>query len=115
VETIQSFEEPGYEISWEELYPREGQKIERDHPLAQTVMKVLREDLGIAEAEFRYTPAGNDAVFFGIKGIPTINKVGPGHPECAHRVNEYVKIENVLKGVELFIWIGLRHFGLVAG
>ena len=33
-------------------------------------------------------------------------------PSCAHRVNENVTIENLLKGVELFIWLGLRHFGL---
>ena len=53
---------------------------------------VVREDLGRPQAEFRYTPAGNDAVFFGLQGIPTINKVGPGHPECAHRVDEHVSL-----------------------
>ncbi len=109
---IESYAEEGFEIAWEELYPREGHKLPQDHPLAQMVMGVLRDDLGIAEAEFRYTPAGNDAVFLGLKGIATVNKVGPGHPECAHRVNEFVTVENLLRGVEMFIWLGLRHFGL---
>jgi acetylornithine deacetylase len=102
--------EEGFEITWEELYPREGQKLDASHPLAQMTMDVVTKDLGL-ETEFAYTPAGNDAVFLALKGIPTINKVGPGHPELAHRVNENVAIENLLKGVELFIWLGLRHFG----
>jgi acetylornithine deacetylase/succinyl-diaminopimelate desuccinylase-like protein len=113
-ECLRGFEEEGYEISVEELYPREGHKLDQAHPLAQTVMRVVREDLGRPQAEFRYTPAGNDAVFFGIKGIPTINKVGPGHPECAHRVDEHVSLENLFLGVELYTWIALRHFGLVS-
>jgi len=112
-ECLRGFEQEGYTISVEELYPREGHKLERDHPLAQTVLRVLREDLGVEQAEFRVTPAGNDAVYFGLRGIPTINKVGPGHPECAHRVDEHVSLENLFRGVELFIWIALRHFGLV--
>jgi len=107
---LESCAEPGFEITWEELYPREGQKLDASHPLAQMTMGVVRGDLGL-ETEFAYTPAGNDAVFLALKGIPTINKVGPGHPELAHRVNEHVSIENLLKGVELFIWLGLRHFG----
>ena len=108
---IDSFREEGYTIGWRELYAREGHRLDQDHPLARTVMSVLREDLDLP-ARFHYTPAGNDAVFYGRRGIPTINKVGPGHPECAHRVDEYVSIENLLRGVELFIWIGLRHFGV---
>ena len=110
--TIDRFREEGYAITWSELYPREGHKLDRAHPLAEMTLGVLREDLGIANAELRYTPAGNDAVFFGVKGVPTINKVGPGHPECAHRVNEHVAVENVLRGTEMFIWLALRFFGL---
>jgi len=109
---LRSFEQQGFEIGWQELYAREGQRLDREHPLARTVMRVLREDMGMAQARFEYTPAGNDAVFFGLRGIPTINKVGPGHPECAHRVDEYVRVENVLRGVELYALLGLRHFGL---
>jgi len=108
---IDSFREAGYSITWRELYAREGHRLDREHPLAKTVMSVLREDLDLP-ARFTYTPAGNDAVFYGRRGIPTINKVGPGHPECAHRVDEYVSIENLLRGVELYIWIGLRYFAL---
>jgi acetylornithine deacetylase/succinyl-diaminopimelate desuccinylase-like protein len=111
---LRSFREEGFAIDWEELYPREGHKLEREHPLAATVLRVLREDLGIGAAEFRYTPAGNDSVFFGLKGIPTVNKVGPGHPECAHRVNEHVTVENLLAGVEFFVHVALRFFGLRA-
>ena len=110
---IDRFREEGYEIELEELYPREGHKLDQDHPLAQNTLGVLRDILDYEDAEFRYTPAGNDAVYFGMKGIPTVNKVGPGHPECAHRVDEFVRVENVLRGVELYTWIGLRHFGLV--
>jgi len=111
-ECLRAHEEPGYAITVEELYPREGHKLDQGHPLAQTVLRALREDLGRPHARFQYTPAGNDAVFFGKQGIPTVNKVGPGHPECAHRVDEYVALENVFAGVELYAWIALRHFGL---
>jgi len=113
-ECLRAFDEEGYDVSVEELYPREGHKLDQSHPLAQTVLRALREDLGRSRAEFRYTPAGNDAVFFGLKGIPTINKVGPGHPECAHRVDEHVRLDNLFQGVELYTWIALRHFGLVS-
>ena len=109
---IDGFREEGFEIAWSELYPREGHKLQRGHPLAELAISALRDDLGVADAEVRYTPAGNDAVFFGIKGIPTINKVGPGHPECAHRVDEYVTIENLLRGTELYVRLALRFFGL---
>ena len=107
-------QEEGFEITWEELYAREGQKLAEDHPLAQSVRAVLRDDLGI-DASFGVTPAGNDAVFYAAKGIPTINKIGPGHPACAHSVDEHVSIENLLLGVELYTWIGLRRFGLEEG
>jgi len=110
---LRAHEEAGYEIAVEELYPREGQKLGQDHPLAQKVLRVVREDLGITDARFHYTPAGNDAVFFGMEGIPTVNKVGPGHPEQAHRRDEHVTLENLFLGVELYVWIALRHFGLV--
>ena len=111
-ECLSSFNKDGFELSWEELYPREGHKLEATHPLAGHVLSTLRDDLGYPQAEFRYTPAGNDAVYFALKGVPTINKVGPGHPECAHRVNEFVALENVLLGVELYIRVALKHFGL---
>jgi acetylornithine deacetylase/succinyl-diaminopimelate desuccinylase-like protein len=111
-ECLQGFEEPGFEITWRELYPREGHKLDQGHPIARTVMKVLHDDLGLTGARYSYTAAGNDAVFFGLHGIPTVNKVGPGHQECAHRVDEYVSIDNLLRGVEFFIHLGLRHFGL---
>jgi acetylornithine deacetylase/succinyl-diaminopimelate desuccinylase-like protein len=106
---LTSFADDHHRIEWRELYPREGHKLAADHPLVDTVTRALREDLGL-EAEARYTPAGNDAVYFGMRGIPTINKVGPGLPECCHRVDEFVPVKNLLLGVELYIWIALRHF-----
>jgi len=106
-------EEEGFEIACEDLYTREGHRLPAEHPLAAMTMAVLRDDLGL-EARFAVTPAGNDAVFLARQGIPTINKVGPGHPELAHRVDEHVSIENLLLGTEMFIWLGLRHFGLEA-
>jgi acetylornithine deacetylase len=109
-EAIGACAEEGFEITWEDLYTREGQKLPADHPLAVMTLGVLRDDLGI-DAELAVTQAGNDAVFLAQQGIPTINKVGPGHPELAHRVDEHVSIENLLLGTEMFIWLGLRHFG----
>jgi acetylornithine deacetylase/succinyl-diaminopimelate desuccinylase-like protein len=109
---LATFKEEGFDITWKELYAREGHKVDAGHPLAANVLSVLQDDLGFPQAEFRYTPAGNDAVYFALKGIPTVNKVGPGHPECAHRVDEFVKVENVLLGVELYVHITLKHFGL---
>ena len=109
---LSSFADDHHRIEWRELYPREGHKLAADHPLVDTVTRALREDLGL-EAEARYTPAGNDAVYFGMRGIPTINKIGPGLPECAHRVDEFVPVKNLLLGVELYIWIALRHFEVI--
>jgi acetylornithine deacetylase/succinyl-diaminopimelate desuccinylase-like protein len=113
-ECLRAHEEPGYAITVDELYPREGHKLEETHPLAQTVLRAVREDLGREHVQFHYTPSGNDAVFFGKAGIPTINKVGPGHPECAHRVDEHVTLDNLFRGVELYIWIALRHFAMAS-
>ena len=97
----------GFDVEVEFRHPRAGQKIEASEPIAQAALQTLRDDMGI-DAEFRHTPAGNDAVYFEARGIPCVNKVGPGHPECAHRVDEYVAVENVLRGVEFFIRLALR-------
>ncbi len=97
-----------FDVTWELLHRRGGHKLAAEHPLARLGLDVLRSDLGVARAEFRYTPAGNDAVFFGQHGIPALNKVGPGHPECAHRVDEYVELDNLPRGVALFAQLGRR-------
>ncbi len=102
----------GFDVAFEMKYPRPGHKLDRAHPLAVLTLDVLRTDLGLANADFQYTPAGNDACYFGELGIPTINKVGPGLPECAHRVDEFVPVANVALGVEFFIRLALRHFGV---
>jgi len=103
--------EDGYDITTRELYAREGHILAAGHPLAEDVVAVLREDLAIDGAATRVNPAGNDAVFFALHGVPTINKVGPGHPEQAHRINEFVTVENLLRGVELYARIALRRLG----
>ncbi len=98
----------GFEVAWQLLHRRGGHKLAADHPLARLGLDVLRGDLGFERAEFRYTPAANDAVFFAECGIPALNKVGPGHPECAHRVDEHVEIENLVRGVAFFVQLGRR-------
>jgi acetylornithine deacetylase/succinyl-diaminopimelate desuccinylase-like protein len=92
------FAQQGFALEVEEEYPRAGHKLPADHVLARAALAVLREDLGVADARFVYTPAGNDAVYFGEAGIPTINKLGPGDPSQAHRGNESVEIEKVSLG-----------------
>lgn len=102
----------GISLRIEERYPRDGHVLEREQPLARRALAVLRDELGRPSAAFRTTPAGNDAVFFGARGIPTINKLGPGHEDQAHRRDEHVTIENLLLGVELYLRLALRHFGV---
>lgn len=107
---IERFRDPaeGLFVEWSVRNCREGHRLDPHHELVETALCVLREDLGLA-TEVRATTAGNDAVFFGLHGIPAINKVGPGHPECAHRVDEFVSIANVLAGTEFFIRVALAH------
>jgi acetylornithine deacetylase/succinyl-diaminopimelate desuccinylase-like protein len=40
-----------------------------------------------------------------------INKVGPGLPEVVHRPDEYVPLENLVRGTEFFIRLALRWLG----
>jgi acetylornithine deacetylase/succinyl-diaminopimelate desuccinylase-like protein len=101
--------EEGFELELALHHPREGHKLSPEHPLAQLGLAVLREDLGI-DACFAYSPAGNDAVFFGNAGIAAINKVGPGDPAQAHRVDEFVREDKVLAGTLFYIQLALRYF-----
>ena len=103
---VARFAEPGFELTWRVLNRREGHRIPADHALVASALEILRGDLGLA-AELATTTAGNDAVYFGLAGIPAINKVGPGHPECAHKVDESVAVENVLAGAEFFARLAL--------
>ena len=103
------FRAGGFEIELSLHHPREGHKLPSDHPLAQLGLAVLRDCLNL-DACFAYSPAGNDAVFFGNAGIPTINKVGPGDPAQAHRSDEFVREDKVLAGTLFFIELALRYF-----
>lgn len=106
---LATFDEDGYAISWRVIVRREGHRIDPAHPLVETARAVLAA-MG-RDVEVGATTAGNDAVFFGQAGIPAINKIGPGHPECAHRTDEFVRIENVLAGTELYLRLALAWFG----
>ena len=102
---LDEFREDGYTLSWRVIVRREGQRIDPEHPIVQTALTTLAS-MG-RSVDVRTTTAGNDAVFFGQVGIPAINKIGPGHPECAHRTDEFVRVENVLAGTEFFIRLAL--------
>jgi len=110
-EFLGRFEEGGSAFEVKEEYPRAGHKLSADHPLAKAAIAVLREDLGLRDAKFVYTPAGNDAVYFGDAGIPTINKLGPGDPSQAHRGNESAEIEKVPMGALAFARLAERWLG----
>lgn len=97
----------GIELDVDWRYPRPGHEIAADAPIVRIARESLREDLGV-EAELLYTPAGNDACHFGRNGIPAVNKLGPGHAEQAHRVDEYVTLENVHRAAVLFARIAER-------
>ncbi len=94
------------ELTWRVRNRREGHRLAPEHPLVAAALGVLRGELGL-DPRVRATTAGNDAVFFGLHGIPALNKIGPGHPECAHRPDEFVSIENVLVATEFFIRMAL--------
>jgi len=99
---LEGFREDGFTLSWRVIVRREGHRVDPGHPIVTTALSVLREGMGRATS-VATTSAGNDAVYFGLAGIPAINKVGPGHPECAHKRDEFVRVENVLAGTEFFI------------
>ena len=110
-EFLRPLEQEGYAIEVKDEFARPGHRLAADHPLAQTALAVLREDLAIAEAGFAYTPAANDAVYFARAGIPTINKLGPGDPAQAHRGDESVEIEKVVLGAIAYARLAERWLG----
>lgn len=95
--------EDGFEIEFTPQFAREGHKIAADHPLVGHTVAALA-DTGIA-AEVRTTPAGNDAVYFGMAGIPAVNKLGPGDPGQAHKVDEHCPVGALAVGCEAFLRI----------
>jgi succinyl-diaminopimelate desuccinylase len=111
---LASLAEPGYSFEVIEEFPREGHKLEQSHVLAKVAVSTLRLDMGRTDAEIRYTPAGNDAVFFGVRGIPTVNKLGPGAPEKAHQADEYIELDNLVLGAELYARLALNYFDAVS-
>lgn len=92
----------GYTARLELVNARPGQRLARDHALPATVLELLRGPLRRPTADFHFTPAGNDAVFFEREGIPALNKLGPGLTACAHRADEYALLPLVLDAVELY-------------
>lgn len=98
----------GFALDVDWRYPRPGHKVAVDAPIVQIACEALREELGV-EAEFRYTPAGNDACYFGQHGISALNKLGPGDPEQAHRVDESIALENVHHAAVLYARIAERY------
>ncbi|MCI0588237.1 MAG: M20/M25/M40 family metallo-hydrolase [Planctomycetes bacterium] len=105
---LRRFEEPGYAIEVREEFARVGHKLPAEHPLAQTALAVLRDDLGIPDARFVHTPAANDSVYFARAGLPTINKLGPGDPAQAHKGNESVDLEKVVLGAVAYARLAER-------
>ncbi|MFG0316478.1 MAG: M20 family metallopeptidase [Planctomycetota bacterium JB042] len=105
----------GFEIAVTERYPRPGHELAADHPWARAAVEVVVDEMGFGDAGLHHTPAGNDACFFGERGVPTINKLGPGLPECAHVVDEFVPIENVVRAVELYVRLARRGLRLLDG
>ena len=96
---------------YELRFPRSGQLLDPAHPLLDCMRGVLREELRMAVPEVA-NPAGNDAFLFGERSIPTINKLGPGLPACAHRIDEYAEVERMLRAAEIYARLAVRWLGL---
>jgi len=71
-------------------------KIEEDHPVIQTGVKVFKELFNHDPVVDKWTFSTNGVTINGIYKIPVIG-FGPGNEELAHAPNEKVAIEHLVK------------------
>lgn len=102
------------EVTYDFLMPPiPGQSINGSHPLVLAARGALTAVTG-NEPLLTVAVGANDAVFFDQRGIPTLNEVGPGDFRRAHRPDEFITIDDVLRGAEMYVLIAkqiLAHPG----
>jgi putative selenium metabolism hydrolase len=96
VETLEYNEKAftGLKYGMEKYYPT--WKIEEDHPVIQTGMKVFNELFGKEPLVDKWTFSTNGVVINGIYGIPVIG-FGPGNEIYAHAPDERVPVNDLVK------------------
>lgn len=79
-----------------------GQIIAASDPLVRATAKALKTVTG-NEPSLTMAVGANDAVFFDQQGIRTLNEVGPGDFGRAHRHDEFISVEEILRGAEMYV------------
>ncbi|HXF82715.1 MAG TPA: M20 family metallopeptidase [bacterium] len=79
-----------------------------DAPIVQAAQAVARR-LELPDAPVGYQQA-SDGRFFAERGVPTI-LFGPGQPELAHTVDEFVDVHDVITAAKFYALLALRMLG----
>ncbi len=77
----------------------EGSEIDRDEPIVRRLVAAAGE-YGITEPEYEGFTGGTDARHYIDAGIPTV-VFGPGSVDLAHRPDEYVRWDDVVRASEI--------------
>jgi len=70
-------------------------------PLVQTLTNVVKKNIGVEPRKIVCT-GGLDLRYYTSKGIQTI-AYGPGTPERAHIVDEYIDVDSLFKAIDIYV------------
>jgi putative selenium metabolism hydrolase len=80
--------------------------LDERHPLIQAMTQAARQ-VGLRPTVTRWPFATEGAYTAAVARVPTVG-FGPGHPDCPHRADEYVELDQVYDATRAYMALGAR-------
>lgn len=101
---------PEYEVSSYTGYTMRGREyyptwlLAEDHPFLRHALRALERVFGVRPPVGTWAFSTDGVATMGELGIPTIG-FGPGDEALAHTADEYIRVQDILKGVDAYATI----------
>jgi len=98
--------ELGIKTDFTVIQKMEPALTEPDTDFVNTLVNVIKEDLGL-EPRRTICVGGLDLRYYTNVGVEAIS-YGPGEPELPHKVDEYIRVENLHGVIDVYVDLALR-------